>query len=130
VPWIIQELRSNKAEINLTEGKQRRDFIYISDAIEAIFLILKNCGDINEYKEYDIASGELITIKEFVELILNIYKKKNVKCATNLNFGAVPYRPGEIMCPKADLTSIFEMGWAPFVGHVEGIKRIIDWSNE
>ena len=39
---IIQSLKNNLPTIDLTSGTQRRDFIYIDDAIEAFLLIILN----------------------------------------------------------------------------------------
>ena len=45
-----------------------------------------------EYEEYEVGTGNVITIKKFVDIV-----KKATNSSTNLNFGGKDYRQNEIM---------------------------------
>ena len=54
------------------------------------------------------------------------YKIKYPKNNTNLIFGAIPYRSGEMMDIKEDITQLLNLGWKPKIFYKEGIKKILE----
>jgi len=105
---IIRKLLMNVPSLDLTEGNQTRDFIYIDDVVSAIVvLLLKNQNKSTGYSNFDIGSGASISIKEFVSLV----KKHCVNDSTFLNFGAIPYRINEPMQVKVDTSELNKLGW-------------------
>ena len=53
-----------------------------------------------------VGSGKAITIRQFAELI------KKLTCSeTMLNFGAYPYRDGDVMFSQADVEALNRLGW-------------------
>ncbi|WP_157147172.1 NAD-dependent epimerase/dehydratase family protein [Brachyspira pilosicoli] len=84
---IINKLKNNE-DINLTEGTQIRDFIYIDDVIDGIYKIIKS--DLKGYYDIPLGSGEGISIKDLV-----IYLKETLNSKSKLNFGAIQLRKNE-----------------------------------
>lgn len=86
---LEQAVKNEQLEFKMSEGKQVRDFIHVSDVAGYIAAVAANqldCGLIN------IGSGKPITVKEFVE---NTLKKHNHKM--NLKLGYYPYTDYEPM---------------------------------
>lgn len=125
ITFIIQELLENKINIDLTEGTQERNFIYIEDVINAYKKILKKEKEfLNGYHEYEIGTDKNITIKDLVEKIKKLTKNKK----TVLNFGAKKYRQNEMMKSSSDFTKFKkEFEWEPNIELEEGLKRTIDY---
>jgi len=118
VSLIVSKLLQNVSQIDLTEGQQKRDFIYIDDVVDAFFTILTNISKMDiGFHNYEIGSGQLITIKEVVKQIKELTGNK----FTNLNFGAIPYRANEIMEPKMDINPIKKLGWLPKTNIYNGL---------
>ncbi len=125
VPWIIVQLLKNIEEIKLTEGKQKRDFIYVQDVVEAYCMVLAKLAAFEKgFYEYEIGSGHSIEIRMLVKLIKKITGNDN----TFLHFGAIPYRENEIMESKTNIEKIKdEIGWAPKISLEEGLIKTISW---
>lgn len=122
VPYIINNILNNADKIDLTEGKQKRDFIYIEDVVTAFMTIIHNIGKFKKrFLNYEIGSGESITIKRFVKTVKNITQNDK----TILNFGAIPYRENEIMNSKANVTEICKLKWKPKFSLEEGLQQTI-----
>jgi CDP-paratose synthetase len=106
---VIKSCLSNTSELNLTAGEQRRDFIYISDVVSAYTTLLeKNSILERAFLQFGLGSGRAVTIRDFVEQVHRLSQS-----LAQLNFGAIPYRAGEMMESVADLSSLKDLGWEP-----------------
>jgi nucleoside-diphosphate-sugar epimerase len=108
IPYIIEKMILNENNIELTEGSQKRDFIYVEDVVEAYLIALKNIYNFNQFTEFEVGSGNSISIKDFLNGI-----HEYLCSESNLLFGALPNRVNEIMDSKANNKSLLELGWMP-----------------
>jgi len=122
VSFIIDSILQNAKKIDLTEGRQKRDFIYIDDVVSAFMAIIKNKNHFKKgFLKYEIGTGDAVEIRQFVRLVKDIAKNN----CTELNFGAIPYRKNETMNSKADLTEICKLNWEPKFTLEKGLSRTI-----
>lgn len=92
------------------DGRQRRDFIYVSDVVEA-FVRVTSSNVKNEI--FNVGSGNPQTVNRLVSLL----EGEKVH---------IPKRPGEPDCTWADITKIRNaLGWQPRVSFEEGIKKML-----
>lgn len=123
ISFIINRLLEGAAEIDLTEGKQKRDFIYIDDVVSAFIKILKNLNNLKfGVYDFEVGTNKSVTIREVVELI----KEISANTVTKYNFGAIPYRKNEIMDSRANTKAIRDLGWRPKYSLVQGLTRTIN----
>lgn len=106
--FIINSCVANVPNLALTAGEQQRDFIYIDDAVDALCATLAALADgrLPGYSEIAVGSGTATRIKDFVGLV-----KRLSGADTELCFGAVPYRPREVMLSVADTAALRALGW-------------------
>ena len=125
--WLFNNIMSNSTDkIDLTSGVQKRDFIYIDDVVDAFNLIIKNRNHIRGFIDLDLGTGNFVKVKDFVKAIaLEVEEIYKIKVFNRLNFGAVPYREGEIMKPILDNSIIRSLGWNPRYTYIEGIKETL-----
>ncbi len=100
------------------DGRQTRDFTYVTDITSALISIAKSD---QVGKIYNLGSGKTVSINRLVELLggEKIY---------------IPKRPAEPDCTFADIGAINkELGWAPKVSIEEGINLVLEdinyWRN-
>lgn len=121
VTWVMSQLKQNVEEIKLTTGEQMRDFIYIDDVVSAYQMVCENLDKINSnYQLYHVGTGNPVTLRFFIETARQVNQS-----TSNLLFGVLPYREGEIMYSKADNSSLMALGWNPKYTIDEGLKQII-----
>ena len=127
VSYIIDNILNNAKKIDLTEGDQERDFIYIDDVVDAFITIIKNIENLRKgFLRYEIGTGQSIKLKNFVKLVKSIVQNND----TVLNFGAIPYRENEVMNSKADITEICKLKWKPRYTLEEGLLRTISMEKD
>jgi CDP-paratose synthetase len=120
IPNLLNNCLMNTETIDLTEGNQKRDFIYIDDLVVACNLIIEKLSQIGRFELIPIGSGEVVSVKEIALLIHRLASSKSI-----LRFGALPYRANEVMCSKIDLAYIKKLGWMPKVSIDSGISRVV-----
>lgn len=118
---ILKKLTSNEPFIDLTDGLQKRDFVYIEDVVEAFILILKNIEAINGFASIEVGTGKSISIREAVEIMHHKTKSKSI-----LNFGALPTRIGEFKDSRANIDFLMNIGWRVKYNFETGIEKILE----
>jgi UDP-glucose 4-epimerase len=107
----------------LTAGDQLWDYLYVEDAIEAIFSLALND---KAQGVFNIGSGETHPIKNIVLKISEL-----VDPGIPLGFGEVPYKPLQRMLHQADITLLKNIsGWSPKVSLEDGLTRTVSWFRE
>jgi len=92
--WLLSQVMDKLLlgeEIELTQGEQFYDYIYISDFIKALDQIITCNSDLSAV--YNICSGRPVKIKQ---LLLLVAEKLNVNVSA-LKFGAISYRKNQNM---------------------------------
>ena len=124
--WILNELKQEKPTILLTAGTQKRDFIYIDDVVSAYLTCLEQATQLKAFNDIEVGTGVLTPVKTFVTLVKSTLEKlKGSPIETQLNFGALPYREGEIMEPQVDNSVLCSLGWQPKKSLEENIERFV-----
>lgn len=115
---VIQSCLANVPELKLTLGEQKRDFIYIDDAVDALLRVLGKSDSLTGmFIEFDVGSGEAVSIREFVETVHRL-----AHATTQLYFGALPYRKGEVKMAQANISFLNHIGWYPKHTLTKGIE--------
>jgi nucleoside-diphosphate-sugar epimerase len=127
VTYIIYSLLSDIECIKLTEGHQKRDFIFISDVISAFMIVLENVSNFeHRYYRFEVGSAQPVEIRKFVELAKEISHNNK----TILDFGAIPYRRNEVMSSDVNNSELIALGWHPAISLREGLKTTIKTERE
>jgi len=111
--FLAQKL-NNKPYTVVGNGKQTRDFTYVSDVVNAFYMASKKKTN---SKVFNVGSGKTISINKIVEILggKKIY---------------IPKRPGEPDCTFADIRLIKkELKWSPKINIETGIKLLINEIN-
>ena len=108
--FLAQKIK-NKPLTVVGDGKQKRDFTYVSDIVNAFYKCIKYKGNI---KIFNVGTGKPVSVNRIVNLL---------KCE-KVN---IPKRPGEPDQTNANITKIKkELKWKPTVTIEQGIKMLID----
>lgn len=117
IPYVIKNLKRNK-NVYLTNGKQIRDFCYIDDLINAIFLSINNKNTNGQI--VNLGSGKKIKVEQIVRKIFNRIKKgKLIFKAKNLHYGEKKIILPNILKAKKLLK------WRPLISLEEGITKTL-----
>jgi nucleoside-diphosphate-sugar epimerase len=121
VPFAIQQLIKNEP-LDLSPGEQVRDFIYVGDVVSAYITLVNSAKKLRTgLTEFEVGTGVGYSIRTLVEIAKNLTQSKSI-----LNFGAMPYRPSEIMHSIANTHNLIDMGWMPKVSLKDGLLATIN----
>ena len=128
IPLTIKKILLEEDIPVYGDGSQIRDWLNVSDHIDALLVIL-NHGKIGE--TYNISSGIETKNIQLIELICkklnDINKSKNINNYLDL-ISFVTDRPGHDRRYAVDNSKLLEeLGWAPKINLDNGIEDTIDW---
>ena len=121
IPYVILTLLRGETPA-LTAGAQQWDYLFVEDAVRAIYLA---ATDARASGVYNLGSGETHAIRDAVEHIRDL-----IAPGLPLGFGQVPYRPDQVMLLQADIARLGSLGWSPQVKLDEGLARTLSWFRE
>jgi nucleoside-diphosphate-sugar epimerase len=87
VPSLLRALRTGHP-LAMTEGEQRRDFVWLDDALEVLLAVAGSASC--QGKTLDVCTGVTHSLREVVELVSTLGGR-----ALPVSLGALPYRRGE-----------------------------------
>jgi CDP-paratose synthetase len=114
---VIDKLLENKT-IDLTQGIQLRDFIFVEDAVRAFVNVIENKPE-DEVNNFDVGTGKSIMLRDFVQEAHNL-----IGSQSKLNFGAITMDENEPKFPAANIGELLKIGWKPRISLRDGITKI------
>ena len=128
IPLIILSAMNGKSIPVYGDGGQVRDWLYVDDHCEAIYLILQN-GAIGE--TYNIGGGNQPTNMEIVGVICDILDEKLPDSMNKPHRELIKFvkdRPGHDRRYAMDYRKISgELGWAPRNSLEDGLRKTVEW---
>lgn len=119
IPSLIESLLAGERPA-LTWGRQRWDYLYVTDAVEAICRLAL---ETQARGVFNLGSGEAQTIRALAEKM-----RDRIDASLPLGFGAVAYPSDQIMHLQADVSKLqTATGWRPRVTLDDGLQLTIDW---
>ena len=113
VPSVVKSLMEG-TPVKCTLGDQSRDFLHVSDVAAAFIALLTA----NKSGVYNISSGVPVTVREFVEMLLDLSP-----VAGRAVFGAIPSSKNEPSFLVGDSQRLsLASGWLPRISLSHGIK--------
>lgn len=122
VAYLLECFSANKPLIPLSKGTQLRDFIYIDDVVGAYLVLLEHRQSLNKLSHFDIGTGEMISVREFVSYLLQVFKRYQ-RCDSRLDFGALKLKSKAI---KEDISPLRSLGFKAKYDYKEGIEYLIN----
>ena len=125
IPQVIDKL-TNENPVQMTLGEQIRDYIYIDDLIDA-YILASTVPLKNKVEIINIGSGKGIAMKYLALMISNHLDASDEL----LQFGAIPYRPDEMMYLVANVNKAKSLlGWEAKVSIEKGLEYTIKWYSQ
>lgn len=123
---VISQMLENKNTVNFGYSEPYRNFIFISDLIDAWITVINNPEKVNNGKILTIGPNDPIKIKSLAELIA-----RKIGWQGEINWHTKLFRPGEIYWLNSNHNLITQLtGWEPKVSLDKGLDLTIDiWKN-
>lgn len=115
---IISDMLNNRV-CKLTQCVQQWDFLYIDDAVEALYRLIE-CG--SSRGVYNFGYGKARELKEYVLLMHKLTESHSL-----LEFGAIPYPATGMVNTNPSIEKLCtEINWQPQIPFEEGILKVIN----
>jgi UDP-glucose 4-epimerase len=119
IPLFIDALSRGQPPTVFGDGKQTRDFTFVGDVAEAIFLATTK--ETGEFDVLNIAAGGRHSVLELLERLGEIF---DVEVQPRF----APPRPGDVRDSQADTSKARRiLGWSAATSFEEGLQRTVEW---
>ena len=118
MPDFIRKCVKNEEFVVQGDGSESRSFCYISDAVEAMLILLENENSLNEI--FNIGNEKESTINDLIKLLEEFSGKK---------LGAIyeEFKNSGTKRRQPNITRLRKLGYAPKVSLREGLKKTYAW---
>ena len=122
IPFLIKGVLQKKT-VELTEGLQYRDFIFVDDLVSCYLAVIEKEESIKSPQVFNVGTGQKTRVRDVIETIADLMNGEDY-----LKIGARPMRPGESESMVADIQKTKEfLGWAAKISLREGLGKTIAW---
>ncbi|AFU59249.1 MAG: NAD-dependent epimerase/dehydratase family protein [Nitrososphaera sp.] len=116
---FINKLLEGERPVIFGDGLQVRDFVHVSDIVQANMLAMDSAAAVGEM--FNVASGRATNILEMVKII------KKLMGATDIEHQFAPPRPGDMKLGLASIDKIRAvLGYDPKIQIQQGLKGVIE----
>lgn len=117
---FLKKLRNDPTRLDiLGDGRQVRDFNYVSDTVQGLLLLV---GHAESGKAYNLASGESHNVTEVAEMLLEILALHD----TRLHYTGESWT-GDAQRWEVCIDRIVSLGYRPRVPLNAGLRRAREW---
>lgn len=122
---FVKDIVNKNDIIMLSDGKAKRSFCYIADAIAGYFMILL-CGQNGE--AYNVCnSKEFYSIAELAEILVGLYPEMGLKVVRQMRDKNDVYVENSVAnYIPPDMRKLEALGWSPQYCVQDGFKRAIE----
>jgi len=119
IPLTIQRIVNGESPVIYGDGRQTRDYIYVTDTAQMAIELYKN--ERTRGQVINIGSGSEISVIELIQKIMEI-----MKCDKEIRFEEK--RPGDVQRHLASIELAKELfGFKPQTSFSTGLKKTIQW---
>ena len=123
VAIFMSRLKNNHAPLIFEDGNQSRDFISVHDIVAANLAVLQDGRA--DYGVFNVGTGRRVTILEVAQLLARSLEKEIAPEITG------KFRKGDIRHCISDPSRLqTTIGWQPHVALGQGIRELIEWSDQ
>jgi nucleoside-diphosphate-sugar epimerase len=107
----------------LSPGEQVRDYVFVEDVAAALVAAALRPALAKAPRVYNVCSGVGHSLRQLAAAVSRVLDRP-----LDLQWGAIPYRPDEMMRLVGDNRRIGqELGWQPSCSLLEGLRRTAGW---
>src|SRR3990167_11386551 len=106
-------------------GEQRRDYLWVDDAVDAYILALSSQrwpGPVN------FGTGTTVSVMDIAQTIAVESGVSDYGKGQKTWYEHTDPRPGEVDCLRCDPMKAHSLGWGPKTAFQEGIHKYVEWA--
>jgi len=125
ISWVTEQIKENVQQIKLTDCTQKREFLYINDAVSALITVIQNLEELSSFESITIGTGNPIVLRDLLFMARDIFGS-----TSTFNFGAIPLPLNQKDLGFYDHSRIRELGWQANESLESGLLKIKNQINE
>ena len=122
--FVKKLLRNQQVLEVLGDGTQTRSYIYVTDAVNATILTLKNTR--KNFDVYNIGNSDWVAVKEVAKIVAETLGITNVKTIYKPLLHGIGW-PGDVKHIALDITKLVKIGFKPSMNSLNAIRKTVSY---
>jgi UDP-glucose 4-epimerase len=124
---FINKLKRNSKTLEiLGDGKQRKSYMHVNDAVDATIHLYKNFKSSNSYHEvYNVGNEDWITVKDIADIIVKEMGLSNVEYQFSPATADGRGWLGDVKFMLLDISKLKSTGWKPTMNSEQAVKNTV-----
>jgi dTDP-L-rhamnose 4-epimerase len=127
-------LLNGKPPVIFEDGWQRRDFIHVSDIVQANLLVMNEPNA--DFGTFNVGTGSYLSIQQVAEILIQHFSDIDLNSAFDGQKSKYldlkpeithQFRAGDIRHCYSDISHLSALGFQPRVRFEEGIAELLEW---
>jgi UDP-glucose 4-epimerase len=124
IPLFIEALRRSEPPILHGDGRQSRDFTYVSDVVAANLAASSASTDAVSGRAYNVAAGAAHSLRDLLRILERILGVEAKPMQTDP-------RPGDVLYTRGDpVAAARDFGFTCTVDFEQGLRRTVEWFSQ
>jgi UDP-glucose 4-epimerase len=121
---FVRKLQKNSMELEiLGDGSQSKSYLYVSDLVEAVLVVLDSFLRNGEFDVYNVGSQDRVDVEHIAEIVCDEMELKNVRFRfTGGVDGGRGWR-GDVKKMLISTTKLLKHGWRPKFNSEESVRQ-------
>ena len=120
IPAVCRAIHANEPVRLRSTGKMVREWLYVSDAVDALELLLNHASD-HRGRAFNVGSGEQASVRAIVDQLQNLAGSALPVIAAEREVA------GEIAHQFMRCDALHALGWKPAISLETGLRRTFEW---
>jgi len=124
---FINKLKRNSKTLEiLGDGKQRKSYMHVNDAVDATIHLYKNFKSSNSYHEvYNVGNEDWITVKDIADIIVKEMGLSDVEYQFSPATADGRGWLGDVKFMLLDISKLKSTGWKPTMNSEQAVKNTV-----
>ena len=124
---FINKLKRNSKTLEiLGDGKQRKSYMHVKDAVDATIHLYKNFKSSNSYHEvYNVGNEDWITVKDIADIIVKEMGLSDVEYQFSPATADGRGWLGDVKFMLLDISKLKSTGWKPTMNSEQAVKNTV-----
>jgi len=121
---FVRKLRENPGELEvLGDGTQSKSYLYVSDLVSALFVVMKSFGKSGRVEAYNVGTLDKVSVVRIAEIVCEEMGLARPRFRFDASVEGGRGWKGDVKTMLLDVDKLLGLGWTPRLSSEEAVRQ-------